>query len=87
MRSATSQGVAPRTWVLGTWMGEDVETWTHREARDKGLSGDGTVTLGKILYFFDHCLYPHQDGSTSGAGPVVEWVLVYEYITCEPGRG
>ena len=87
VRSATSDGVAPRAWAVGDGMGEDVEIHTHRQSRDKGMSGDGDVTLGKILYFFDHSLYPHQNGPTAGAAPLEEWVLVHEYITCGLGRG
>lgn len=52
VRSASLEGVTPRAWALGDGMGEDVEIYTHRQAKDKGLSRYGNVTLGKILYFF-----------------------------------
>lgn len=86
VQTATLEGVTPRAWALGGGMGEDVEIYTHREAKYKSTSGDGNVTLGKILYFFDESFDPDKACSTNSTGAVVEWVLVYEYVTCGAGR-
>lgn len=88
VRSAASEEESPRAWAVGSGMGEDVEIYTHREAKDKRLSGDGNVTLGKILYFFDQRINADRAGPAALArSVVVQWVLVYEYVTCGAGRG
>lgn len=85
-RSATNTAPTPRGWAVGDGAGEDIEIYVHPQARDNGLSGDGNVTLGKILYFFDHEGNPRPGSHDHDAGPTMEWVLVYEYVTCGRGR-
>ena len=52
MRSATSDGVAHLTRAVGDGLGDDVGIYTLKR-QDQGPSGDGDVTFGKILHFFD----------------------------------
>lgn len=84
VQSATTEGLTPRAWAVGPG-GEDVEIFTTPEARRQNLSGDGEVTLAKILYFFD--VEGNQRlNSVETSGPTMEYVLVYEYVTCGVGR-
>lgn len=84
-RTATAGGRTPRAWAVGDGAGEDVEIYCNRDARDRGLTGDGNVTLAKILYFFKHEGNLRTD-SIHTKGPMMEWVLAYEYVTCGTGR-
>lgn len=84
VKSATSAGSTPRGWAVGAGQGEDVEIFTTPTARASDLSGDGDVTLAKILYFFD--IEGNRRAGGTGGGPTMEFVLVYEYVTCGRGR-
>lgn len=84
VKSATTGSDTPRGWAVGEGGGEDVEIFTNPVACRGDLSGDGEVTLGKLLYFFDHTGNPRHGPSTSG--PVMQYALVYEYVTCGRGR-
>lgn len=85
VKNATRGGDTPRAWAVGEGSGENVEIFTNPDARRQGLSGDGDVTLGKLLYFFDHVGNPRRSGSTE-RGPLMHYALVYEYVTCGRGR-
>ena len=85
VRSATCIGTTPRDWAVGDGSGEDVEIFTSRRTHAAGLSVDGGVTLAKILYFFDH-EGNKRAGNSHGQGPMMEYVLVYEYVTRGKGR-
>lgn len=84
VKTATSDGPTPRSWAVGAGQGEDVEIFTSPTARASDLSGDGDVTLAKILYFFD--IEGNRRADATGSGPIMEFVLVYEYVTCGAGR-
>ncbi|CAB1108042.1 unnamed protein product [Ectocarpus sp. CCAP 1310/34] len=85
VKKATATGPTPRHWCVGDGRGESVEIFTSPEAKRKDLSGDGHVTLGLILYFFDLDGNP-RPGPTAAADPMMEYVLVYEYVTRGAGR-
>ena len=82
---ATYTGTTPRDWAVGDGSGEDVDIFTSRRAHAAGLSGDGGITLAKILYVFDHERNKRACHSP-GQGPIMEYVLVYEYVTRGKGR-
>ena len=84
VKSAARGGSTPRAWAVGEGSGEDVEIFTNPAARSQNLSGDGQVTLGKILYFFDHV--GNGPPGSNESGPRTQYVLVYEYVTCGRGR-
>ncbi|CAB1107629.1 unnamed protein product [Ectocarpus sp. CCAP 1310/34] len=84
VKAATNEGTSPRDWAVGAGGGQDVEIFTTPKAREDDLSGDGGVTLGKILYFFNVNL--NRRPGCSAPGPAMECVLVYEYVTCGLGR-
>lgn len=85
VKTATNDGPTQRGWAVGDGQGEDVEIFLTPDARASDLSGDGDVTLGKILYFFD--IEGNQRADTAcDSGPIMEFVLVYEYVTCGVGR-
>ena len=83
-KSATTVGPTPRDWAVGEGKGESVEIFTSPEARRDDLSGDGEVTLALLLYFFD--IEGNQRPDSAEAGPTMEYVLAYEYVTCGAGR-
>ena len=85
MRSATCTGTTPRDWAVGDGSGEDVEIFTSRRAHAAGLSVDGGAILAKILYFFDY-EGNKRVGNSHGQGPMMEYVLVHEYVTRGKGR-
>ena len=85
VKAASTAGANPRDWAVGSGQGEHVEIFTSRKAQMEDLTGDGNVTLATILYFFDHNAN-RRAGSTDEAGPTVEYVLVYEFVTCGAGR-
>ena len=85
MRFATCIGITPRDWAVGDGSGEAVEIFTSCRMHAAGLSVDGGVTLAKILYFFDH-EGNKQTGHPHEQGPIMEYVLVYEYVTRGKGR-
>ena len=85
VRLATSDGPYPRAWAVGHESGEDVEIYRNPSALSNGLAGDGGVTLAKILYFFQH-EGNRRSGDSLDGGPLMEYVLVYEYVTCGAGR-
>lgn len=85
VRSATNARLMPRGWAVGDGQGEDVEIFTSPRAKNNNLCGDGDVTLAKVLYFFD--VQPNRrQRDTEVNGPVMEFVLVFEYVTCGAGR-
>lgn len=75
---------APQAWAVGEGSGEDVEIFTIPAARSQDLSGDGEVTLGKILNFFDHT--GNGPAGPNESGSLMQYVLVHEYVTCARGR-
>lgn len=85
VKTATDTGPTPRDWCVGDGQGESVEIFTTPDAKRNDLSGDGQVTLAKILYFFD-LEGNRRPASNAAAGPMMEYVLVYEYVTCGSGR-
>lgn len=85
VKAATTTGGTPRAWACGRNSGESCEAFTSREARKEDRNGDGDVTLVKILYFFDIEANRRPD-STSARGPVMEFALGYEYVTCGKNR-
>ncbi|CAB1102238.1 unnamed protein product [Ectocarpus sp. CCAP 1310/34] len=84
VKAATAGGATPRDWAVGSGQGDAVEIFTNPMAKRDDLSGDGDVTLGRILYF-DHEGNRRPD-ATPGAGPAMELVLPYEFVTCGSGR-
>lgn len=84
IKSATKDGPTPRAWAVGDGSGENVEIFCNPEARKRNLAGDGEVTLGKILSFFS--VRGNRRAGNVGGGPLMEYVLVYEYVTCGTGR-
>ncbi|CAB1113642.1 unnamed protein product [Ectocarpus sp. CCAP 1310/34] len=87
VKAATAGGATPRHWAVGSGQGDAVEIFTNHKAKRDDLSGDGHVTLARILYFFDHKGNRRPD-STPDAGPdsAMEFVLAYEFVTCGSGR-
>ena len=85
VRFATCTETTPRDWAVGDGSGEDVEIFTSHRMYAAGLSVDSGVTLAKILYFFDH-EGNKRAGHSHGQGPIMEYVLVYEYVTRGKGR-
>lgn len=85
VRLASNDGPSARAWAVGDDSGEDVEIFRNPTALRNGTTGDGGVTLAKILYFFTHEGNRRAAASTD-EGPQMEYVLVYEYVTCGPGR-
>ncbi|CAN0134202.1 unnamed protein product [Ectocarpus fasciculatus] len=85
VKAATTGGETPRDWAVGSGQGDAVEIFTSPRAKRDDLSGDGDVTLARILYFFDHEGNRRPD-STADAGPAMEFVLAYEFVTCGSGR-
>ncbi|CBJ30620.1 hypothetical protein Esi_0204_0058 [Ectocarpus siliculosus] len=85
VKAATAGGATPRDWAVGSGQGDAVESFTNPMAKRDDLSGDGHVTLARILYFFDHEGNRRPD-SIPGAGPAMEFVLAYEFVTCGSGR-
>ena len=68
---------------LGRFKGGNVRSasfFTSPRSHAAGLAVDGGVTLAKILYFFDH-EGNKRAGNSQGQGPMMEYVLVYEYVT------
>lgn len=84
VRHARIGGPFPRAWAVGADSGDDVEIFKSPVAQRQGLTGDSGVTLAKILYFFD--VEGNRRVGEDGVGPPMEYVLVYEYVTCGPGR-
>lgn len=85
VKRATGTGATPRDWCVGDGRGESVEIFTSPEAKRHDKSADGDVTLALILYFFD-LEGNRRPGATAATGPVMEYVLAYEYVTCGTGR-
>ena len=85
VRCATSEGPYPRAWAVGNGSGEDVEIFTRPSSRKDGASGADPVILAKILYFFSH-VGNARSGAQARQGPVMEYVLAYEYVTRGTGR-
>ena len=86
VRHAANGGPTPRAWAVGDEAGEDVEIFRNPHARRNDLTGDGRVTLAKILYFFDHRGNRRPGHPVDEGGPMMEYVLVFEYVTCGAGR-
>ena len=84
VKSATKDGPTPRAWAVGDGSGDDVEILCNPEARKRNLAGDSEVTFGQELYFFS--VRANRRAGDDGGGPLMEYVLVYEYVTCGTGR-
>ena len=84
VESATEDGPTPHAWADGVGSGEGVEIFCSPEARRRNRAGDGEVALGKILYFFS--VRANRRPGDVGRGPLMEYVLVYKYVTCGTGR-
>ena len=83
MRTAGANIDRPLEWCFGAGGGEDVEIYTSpKHQQDKATASPG-VTIGRILYFFDHSV----DGQhfVSDERPVTSWVVVSEFVSQNPG--
>ncbi|CAM9227062.1 unnamed protein product [Hapterophycus canaliculatus] len=87
-RSAMSNfedGQPSDAWVLGAGVGQDVEIHKKKpRVEDDGRDVDvGSLTMGKIVYFFDHTGNKRSDRCT---GSTTRWVLVFEYVSAGVGN-
>lgn len=65
--------------------GEDVEIFVHRKTIDECLTSRGNVALARILYHFE-CEGNMRYGSRAAPGPMMDWVLVFELVSCDRNR-
>lgn len=75
-------------WVFGCRGGEDVETWrTTPPVHDDHRKVDtADLTIGRIVYFFEHEANGTMSGRISTPGPKTRWVLTFEYVSAGDGR-
>ena len=76
---------SPGSWALGEGGGEDVEIWTTSPSSADGAVEVEKLTMGRILYFFEHKGNPRSNGDGSDNRPNTSWVLVFDYAIA--GRG
>lgn len=81
-RTAAAAG-PPDAWALGQGAGEDVEIHTTAESPGGYQEDARDLTIGRIIYFFDHVGNKRDDGGTQP--PPTSWVLVHDYVS--RGRG
>lgn len=82
VRSAGPDGECD-AWVLGDGGGEDVEVWKGSPASGEGPVDPQQLTLGRIIYFFEH-----EGNNRLGGGqrPTSSWVLLFDYATSGQGN-
>lgn len=73
------------SWAFGAGSGENVEIFTSPGAAHRGDVGVGKLTMGKMLYFFEHEGNYRSEGSE--IRPVTKWVAAYEYVSAARGSG
>ena len=80
-RAAAASG-PQHAWALGEGAGEYVEIHTTREPSGGYNEDPGTLTIGRVICFFDH-----KGNKCPGVAtrPQTSWVLVHDYVTRGPG--
>lgn len=76
----------PDSWAVGEGGGEDVEIWTTPPYDGDRRVDVEKLTMGRILYFFDHEGNPRGNGGTGDDRPITSWVLVFDYVTSGDGK-
>lgn len=72
-----------RKWAHGPTCGEDVEIYCTKHSRTHGVTGIGNVTIGRILYFFDH---KHNRADVGDPDVRLQWVVVLPFKTVGAGE-
>lgn len=68
------------SWAVGEGSGEDVEIWTSLPSSADAPVDVAKLTMGRILYFFEHKGNPRRNGDDNGR-PCTWWVLVFDFVT------
>lgn len=85
VRTAGANVDRPLEWAFGAGGGEDVEIYTSPQHQENTATASPGVTLGRILYFFDHSIGGQH--LSLDERPLTSWVVVAEFVSQNPGNG